>query len=145
MNVFSLLIPNAEPPVLAEPRQGPFDHPVVPTQLLAGVGALSGDPALNPALGEGCSASRNVVRLVGVKRHGALPGAASGPPNRTSPVDQLLKDGCVVGTGSSDAERQRRAAPVNDNRSTTRWRLVPAFPRSTGFGPGARSPFSQPR
>jgi len=98
---------------VAEPRQGPFDDPAVPTQLLAGVDALAGDADFNPTLRQGRSASGNVVSLVSMKFCRSLSGSTSGATNRTDSVDQLLKDGCIVGIGSSETERERRPSPIN--------------------------------
>lgn len=120
MDVLSLLVPNSEPPVVAEPRQGPFDHPAVASQLLAGVDPLAGDPLtgdanFDPALHQGHSASRNVVGLVGVKLPRALPGPASRPLNRSDSVDQFLEDSRAQGVCSGNTKRQRNPSAVDHN------------------------------
>jgi hypothetical protein len=66
MDIRPPLIPDGQPPVAVQPRQGPFDDPAVPTQLLAGVDPLAGNPDLDPAPGQRCPAARQVICLVGV-------------------------------------------------------------------------------
>lgn len=122
MDVFSLFIPNSEPPVVAKPCQGPFDDPTVASQFFAGVDTLSGNSDLDPAFGEGRSASWNAVSLVSMKLHGTLSRTTSGTPNRMDSIDQLLENGRVVGIGSGETECQRRAASI-DYKMALRARL----------------------
>lgn len=113
MDVSSLFIPDLEPPVVAKPRQGSFDHPAVSAQLLAGVDALASDADLNSALGEHRSTPGDIVGLVGMELLRALSRSASWPSNGPDFVDQLFEDGRVVGVGSSEAKGKRRPSPID--------------------------------
>ena len=115
MNASPFLMSSLKPPVVTESRQGAFDNPAVTSQILAGVNAFSDSANLDPALRQDRSAARNVAGLVGVGLHEPPSGLASGPPDRTDSVDQLLEDSWAG--ACAPVSRKARGVP---RRSTAR-------------------------
>lgn len=105
MDILSFLVPNPEPSVVAEPRQGSFDHPAVASQLLAGVDVLAGDPDLDPVLGKSRSVSGKTQRLCRREASEGVSGTAPWPSNRSDSVDPLFEDGRVVSIASGETKR----------------------------------------
>jgi hypothetical protein len=67
MDIEATFVPNRQPPVAIEPRQGALDHPAVPTQARAGVDAFAGDAHLDMSTVQEPPATGEIVGLVGME------------------------------------------------------------------------------
>lgn len=115
------LVPDRQPSVPIEPRQGPFDHPAVAAQALAGVGPPPGDADLDPAPVQQASATRDVVGLVGMELGGPFPPLARRLGNQGHGIKQLLEDGAVVAVRLGQETGQGNAATVADQVPLRAW------------------------
>lgn len=109
-----LYVPDRQPPVPGEPRQGPLDRPAVSAEPLGGVDAPARDPHRDPAPVQKPPAARDVVRLVGVKLGGAFAALPRGLPDPRHGVDQGLEHHAVVAVRAGQEGRQRNPLPIRD-------------------------------
>jgi hypothetical protein len=132
------LVAHAEPAAAEQPRQAPLHDPPVSAQALARLHAAPRDPRRDPAGTQGPTLLRGVVRLVGMELGRSLPRPprpAAWADDRRDGVDDGLQKLRVV-----DVRGGERTASGIPFRSTTRWYLLPRFPRSTGLGPVSAPP-----
>jgi hypothetical protein len=128
------LVADPEAATAGQPRLRPFHHPPVLPQPLARIdpppGQARGDAAASYPLSP-CSLAGRFRGRPGLPRGPMMGGIAS--TNGSSWVES-----CALAVES-------RTASGMPFRSTTTWYLVPAFPRSVGFGPVCSPPFSPGR
>src|SRR3712207_1084681 len=113
----------------------------MPAEACTGVPADPGDPGSDPAAAEVAADPRVVVALVAVQLD---------RPRRGWPRPPRLIAGMVPRIGSTNRLSCRFAAETSTlsgspSASTSRWYLLPALPRSVGFGPVSSPPFSPGR
>jgi len=136
MNIGATLIANTKATHLTEPGQCPLHHPAVTAQALACVSTSTSNAQLDASPPERRTAFPEVISLVGMH----LVRTLAGPPRG------CLIRGIASISASKTIESCRLAAVIITasgvpRRSTTRWRFVPALPRSarthqaSGFDP----------
>ncbi len=81
-----------------------------------------------------------VVGLVSVEFVRAAARSSLAAPDRWHRIQRWRQHAAVVPVGPTDGQAKRRALAM-----TTRWRLVPALPRSIGLGPVSEPPFEPAR
>src|SRR5688500_14651837 len=98
MDVVASLIAYLQPPEAIDPRERPFDYPLVPPQLLTGLDATSGDTRgyLCPSYTECCTAKREVVSLVSMQLLRTLSRTATRALDGLYSVHGLFQDLRVV-------------------------------------------------
>ena len=141
MDVHASLVADCQAAEAAEPSQRALDNPAVPAESLAAVQAAScsaGRDGAGAALGP---AAAMIVGLVGVE--------LSWPLARSSPAVTHTWHGVERARASIRLSCRlaglRQTPSGVPSRSTTRWRFVPALPRSVGFGPVSAPPFCSHR
>ena len=133
VDVGAALVAHAQTTKAVKPSQGAFDHPAVTTKTLAALLPAPGDAGEDAACPQRRPAASVVVVLVGVQLFGRRRGRPLGPAmgSTAARVCSSILESCTLAAEST-------AAKGRPPRSTTRWRFVPARPRSTGFGPVSR-------
>jgi hypothetical protein len=136
MEVLAPLVADREPPEVIEPRHRPLDHPAMPPQPRLVLDPLAGDADADTPPRQEAAAAAHVVALVGVHLLRSL----SRPPARprTGGMASITAAKTVASGRLAPVRPAARSSPC---RSTARCRLVPAPPRSVGFGPTASPPF----
>jgi hypothetical protein len=134
VNVVTALVANRQTAILAEPRQGAFNHPAVTPKALLGFDADASNPTENPFAVQVATATAHVVALVRVEFVGAFAGTAPGTFDRRDGLDQLFEDGLVRDIGGGEEDREGDAVAV-DNEVTLRARLAPIRRIRPGFRP----------
>ena len=115
MDIRPSLIADGQPPILAEPGEGPFDHPAVAAQPFAGVEARAGNADLDMALGQRLAAARDVVGLVGVALVWPFAPVPVRLLDRWNRIEQRLKNDRVVAVGAGQQLGQRESPALGRN------------------------------
>ncbi len=116
-----------------EPGMAALDHPAVPPEPVTSLDAASGNPRRDPPCPALPTPRSGIIGLVGVRLVGALAGAST----------PSVAQGGMASTVRAISGLSWQLAPVRTRpsgvtrASVIRWRLVPALPRSVGFGPVA--------
>ena len=126
MDVGAPFVADGQPPVLAEPGEGPFHDPAMPAQALAGVDPFAGDAHADVALRQRPATAWDVVGLVGVQLVGALTPVSVGLFDGGHGIEHLLEDHRLVAVGSGQQFRQWETTAVGEN--------VPFGARFTAIG-----------
>jgi hypothetical protein len=114
-DVDASLVADGQPAEAAEPGQGAFDDPAIPSQTLAALNAAPGDAIADPSLAQGTPAARQVIRFVGMELVRTLAGPTPALAHRRHGVDQLLKDAAVVDICRGNPQGERDAIGVGDD------------------------------
>lgn len=115
MNVLTTLVANGKAAVLVEPGEAALDDPAMAAEPVARVDAAPGDAAGDAALGQRLTAARKVVPLVGVQLVGPAARHAVRLADRRDGVEQVGEAEAVVAVGAAQAQRERRAAAIDDH------------------------------
>jgi hypothetical protein len=113
-DVGASLVADRQPSEAAEPGQGSFDHPAMPSQALAVFDATPGNTRLDGAPTQRLSALWEIVTLVGMQ----LGRSPAGPPptlvNWRHGVDQLVEEPAVVDICRAEPDSEWDAPSVGD-------------------------------
>src|SRR6185437_16146715 len=109
-------IPDREPPVAGEPREGSLDDPAMPPELLRRLHRLAGNPMRDLAPPTRGAALPVVVALVGVRLVGPMPWPPAPPGlQRGDRVEHRLEHHRVVDVGGAHAAGERDPVGVRNN------------------------------
>ena len=109
------LIADSQPAEAAEPGQGAFDDPAIPSQALAALDTTPGNPIADPSFGQGITAARLVIGFVGMEFVRTLTGPAPTLMDRRYSIDQLLEEAAVVNVCRGDPQGEWDAVGVGDD------------------------------
>lgn len=112
MDIGSPLIAYPQTAHLAQPGQGAFDYPAVPTKAFARVFATPSNAYLDAPLRQCRATLLVVVAFVRMDLARSLAPSPTGLLDQGNGVDEFLKDDRVMPVGSGDHQRQRGAAPI---------------------------------
>jgi hypothetical protein len=115
LNVVAILIADGEAPKALEPRDGSFDEPAVPDELIAALQAPASDAREDVAAPAGAAAERVIISLVGMQLVRPATGPATRLPDRRDGVEHRLQHLTVVAVGRAQPASQRRALAVDHN------------------------------
>ncbi len=113
MDVGPPFVAHAQTAEVIEPGERALHHPAMPTQALAGIGALARDADPDMAAGECPPAARIVVALVGMDLVRALAATAVRLPNGWDGIEQPLEDDRIVAIGAGQEGGEREPGPLD--------------------------------
>jgi hypothetical protein len=101
-------------PAAADPSQGAFHDPAMPSQALGAVDAAPGDARLDGAPAQRASALREVIALVGMQLSRSPAGPSPALADRRHGVDQHFKEAAVVNVCRGELDGERDALGIGD-------------------------------
>jgi hypothetical protein len=135
MNVGATFIPDAQPPMLEEPRNGPLDDPAVLAQSTAVGRAPAGQHRENATPTQLTPVRLRIVGPVSLDPIGSPAGSSHFARDRGDRVDQRQQLRDVIAIGSRDLDRQGNATGIGDQMM-----LGTRFGSIRGIRPGLRPP-----
>jgi hypothetical protein len=93
------LISDSQPSGAAEPSEGAFDNPAMPSQALATLDAAPRDARLDSTPAQCRAATREVVALVGMELGRSPLRSSNAVADRRHGIDQLFEEAAVVDVG----------------------------------------------
>lgn len=115
---------------VVQPGDRPFRHPALAPQALRGLDPFAGQAGQHMPSPHGGAMGRRLVGLVRVQFVRPTAGSPAFAANRRHGVDHRLQGGGVARVRRGQADRERDAAPVHQDRVPT-----PRLARSVGFFP----------
>jgi len=98
----------------AEPSEGAFDHPAMPSQAFRTVDATPRDARLDSTPTQCRAATREVVALVGMELGRSPLRSANAVADRRHGIDHLFEEAAVVDVGRGQPESERDALGISD-------------------------------
>lgn len=108
------LIADCQPAETAEPSQGTFHDPAMPSQTLAALDAAPGDPWLDSTPAQCPTALREIVAFIGMQLGRSPLRSADAVVDRRHRVDQLFEEAAVVDIGRGEPDGERDTPGVGD-------------------------------
>ena len=120
------LVANGQPAETAEPGQGAFNDPAVPSQSLGAVDPAPGDPRLNGAPAQRPAAMREIVALISMQFGRPPLRSADAVADWRHRVDQLFEEAAVVDVCRGEPDSEWDTSGIGDQ--------VALRPRSAAIG-----------
>jgi hypothetical protein len=113
-DISALLVADRQPSEAAEPSEGAFDHPAMPTQAFRTVDAAPGNTWLDRTSAQRGAAMREVVALVGMELGWSLLRSADAMADRRHGIDQLFEEAAVVDICRAEPDGERDTLGVGN-------------------------------
>ena len=116
-DVETSLVADDQPAEAAEPGQGAFHDPAMPSQTLRAFDAAPGDPRLDGALAQRPAALREIIALVGMQLGRSPAGPSPTLAYRRHGINQDFKEAAVVDVCRGEPDGKRDALCIGDEVS----------------------------